>query len=761
MQQRVLIGEQFGSYRLMRLLGEGGQAAVYLGQHVRLANMQAAVKVASTYLSPQGYTKFEEEARTIAGLIHPQIVRLLEFDLKDGLPFLIMDYAPQGTLRQRHPKGTQLSLQQVVYYIEQVASALQYAHDRKVIHRDVKPENLLIGRQGEILLSDFGIATIAHNTSSLHLQNPAGTLRYMALEQFEGRPRPASDQYSLGVIAYEWLAGVPPFAGTLKELASRQLMVSPSLPPSLRAEKKVNISPATEDVIMRALAREPSDRFPTIQAFAQALKDTLIDRDNSPTNPWPSQRSQRIEIHSPHAQPSEPKLSEPQQPSPAITGQQEITSPTASITPVRVNSIAERLPMQGDVDTHPPSAPLLPTRKRRRTQWLIVGLILLLIGSPLGLITYREWGPPQKIMPTVTSTVPPPSLSPTPEGWMFAYHPQRSHASAQKPLTKDKIQQLKQIWTFETGGAISSSPIVDGETVYVGSGDNKLHAINARNGTEIWNFPVGSDIYTPPVVVGDTVYFGTSDGSFYAINIKNQQMRWPPITTNGIIVGFPAVVDNTVYIGSADHNLYAIDTQSGTIVGTFPTDGAIRSSPTVVNGTIYFGSFDQKLYAIDAKSMKQDWSFPTEGAIHSSPVVANGVVYFGSEDNKLYAIDAQNGKEHWEFLTGDKISSSPIVVGNVVYVSGEDSYVYAIDTRNGSLRWKYKAGDKLYSSPVVVDGVLYIGSQDGKLYTIDTQNGALLRTFQTGGYIEASPAVVDGTVYVASWDHKVYAFSIS
>jgi serine/threonine protein kinase len=167
MPQRDLIGEHFGSYRLIRLLGEGGQASVYLGQHIRLVNMQAAVKVASTHISAQGYAKFEEEAQTIAGLIHPRIVRLLEFDLKDGLPFLVMDYAPQGSLRQRHPKGVQLSLKQVVYYIEQVASALQYAHDRKVIHRDVKPENLLIGRQGEILLSDFGIAAIAHNTSCI------------------------------------------------------------------------------------------------------------------------------------------------------------------------------------------------------------------------------------------------------------------------------------------------------------------------------------------------------------------------------------------------------------------------------------------------------------------------------------------------------------------------------------------------------------------------------------------------------------------
>jgi serine/threonine protein kinase len=120
-----------------------------------------------------------------------------------------VDYAPNGSLRRHYPKGTAVPLAQIISSVKQVASALQYAHDHKFIHRDVKPENMLVGRHEEILLSDFGLAALAHSSASLSTQEAIGTLPYMAPEQIEGHPRPASDQYALGVVVYEWLAGEP------------------------------------------------------------------------------------------------------------------------------------------------------------------------------------------------------------------------------------------------------------------------------------------------------------------------------------------------------------------------------------------------------------------------------------------------------------------------------------------------------------------------------------------------------------------------
>src|SRR5438445_1652174 len=136
------VGQQLGNYQLLRLLGEGGFAEVYLGEHIHLGT-QAAIKVLHTQLASDDMERFRAEARTIAHLIHPHIVRVLEFGIEGKTPFLVMDYAPHGTLRQRHPKGTRLPLETVVNYTKQVAEALQYAHEKKLIHRDIKPENLL------------------------------------------------------------------------------------------------------------------------------------------------------------------------------------------------------------------------------------------------------------------------------------------------------------------------------------------------------------------------------------------------------------------------------------------------------------------------------------------------------------------------------------------------------------------------------------------------------------------------------------------
>jgi eukaryotic-like serine/threonine-protein kinase len=195
-------------------------------------------------------------------------VRVFDFDVQEGMPFLVMDYAQGGSLRRRHPQGEVVPLAQIVSYVKQVAGALQYAHEQKLIHRDIKPENMLLGWHEEVLLSDFGIATIAHSTGSLSAEAAVGTIAYMAPEQIQGHPRAASDQYALGVVVYEWLCGERPFSGSFTELVTQHLWQSPS---PLQA-KAPAIAPAIEQVVLRALAKDPKQRFATVAAFAAALE---------------------------------------------------------------------------------------------------------------------------------------------------------------------------------------------------------------------------------------------------------------------------------------------------------------------------------------------------------------------------------------------------------------------------------------------------------------------------------------------------------
>jgi serine/threonine protein kinase len=263
MSERV--GEQFGEYRLARKLGGGTFGDVYLGEHCS-DNTPAAVKILQARLTNSEDLKdYINEIRSLFRLQHPNIVPLLDFGIERDTPFLIMAYAPNGTLRQ--PKGMCLPLDIIVNYIQQIAEALQCAHDRKLIHRDVKPDNLLLGPGFQVWLSDFGIVSIAHSSRSLNTQGGAGTIPYMAPEQILGKPRLASDQYALGIIAYEWICGSRPFNGTAIEIAMQHAQAQP---PSLR-EHVPTLTPAIEEVVLKALAKDPKDRFTSVREFAEAL----------------------------------------------------------------------------------------------------------------------------------------------------------------------------------------------------------------------------------------------------------------------------------------------------------------------------------------------------------------------------------------------------------------------------------------------------------------------------------------------------------
>lgn len=266
---------QLGNYNIVQLLGQGGFADVYLGEHLYL-HTKAAIKVIHAPLQTDERDLFRNEALLIAHLTHPNIIRVLDFGVEDGEPFLVMEYASGGTLRQRAPRGSRLAPMVFMPYVQQVAAALQYAHEQKIIHRDIKPENMLLGTDELIKLSDFGIAQIAQSTLSQQTErNAIGTMMYMAPEQLQGRARPASDQYALAVVVYEWLTGVRPFQGSYMEVIAQHL----SAPPPVIDEQALSIPHAVSQVIFKALSKDPHERFPRVQDFSDALERAFRMRE--------------------------------------------------------------------------------------------------------------------------------------------------------------------------------------------------------------------------------------------------------------------------------------------------------------------------------------------------------------------------------------------------------------------------------------------------------------------------------------------------
>jgi tetratricopeptide (TPR) repeat protein len=265
---RVQAGQQLGNYRLLQRLGEGGFAEVYLGEH-RYLQRRVAIKVLLVSLAgdDKESERFRQEAQTMAALKHPHIIGCLDFGIEQNIPYIVMDYAPGGTLRDLHPAGELVPLETTVAYVEQVAGALQYAHGQGVIHLDVKPENMLLGQNGEVLLTDFGLARFTRSVSQ-RVTSLIGTISYMAPEYIQRKPQAASDQYSLAMVAYEWLTGVRPFDGDdVRAVAGQQLQ---TLPPSLRTLVPI-LPAAVDEVVLAALAKKPEERYPGISEFAEAL----------------------------------------------------------------------------------------------------------------------------------------------------------------------------------------------------------------------------------------------------------------------------------------------------------------------------------------------------------------------------------------------------------------------------------------------------------------------------------------------------------
>src|SRR5260370_18050763 len=260
-------GQQIGNYRLLRLLGRGGFAEVYLGQHIYL-NSQAALKFLEIAPKEEDFEHFAKEGGTLASLTHPHIVRVLDFAVENGPPFLVMEYAASGTLRQLHPPGTRLPLATIVPYVRQVASALQYAHNQHLVHRDIKPENMLLGSNGEILLSDFGLAMLTPHSidQSTRVMEPSliGITPYQAPEQLQGKPQPASDQYALGAVSYEWLCGKRPFNDSPIEVTMGYV----SAPPLHLHEQIAGISPSLQEMVLRPLSNETQPPSPSAHDFS-------------------------------------------------------------------------------------------------------------------------------------------------------------------------------------------------------------------------------------------------------------------------------------------------------------------------------------------------------------------------------------------------------------------------------------------------------------------------------------------------------------
>jgi serine/threonine protein kinase len=279
-QDRVSIPRQFGRYQILDRLGRGGMGAVFRAVDTQL-DRTVALKVPFLANNDAGLReRFYREARAAAALHHPNICPVFDVGELDGLPYLTMAFLDGRPLADALADGRPFPPHQAALLVRKLALAMQYAHDRGVIHRDLKPGNVLLRPDGEPVVMDFGLARRGDDprTEGMTRQGDViGTIEYMSPEQFEGDNAavgPASDVYSLGVVLYELLTGRRPYEGGTASKMASILFKPPPRPSDLRPGLPVPL----EEICLRAMAKRPADRYPSMAEFAAALTAYLRSR---------------------------------------------------------------------------------------------------------------------------------------------------------------------------------------------------------------------------------------------------------------------------------------------------------------------------------------------------------------------------------------------------------------------------------------------------------------------------------------------------
>lgn len=340
----------------------------------------------------------------------------------------------------------------------------------------------------------------------------------------------------------------------------------------------------------------------------------------------------------------------------------------------------------------------------------------------------------------------PPSLPQTPPGSLPAV-----------PEVISADSGIEPIWAFQVEDAVRSTPLLHEGVVYVGSYDNNLWALDARDGSLVWKFATEGGIGSSPAYSGGLVYVGSSDMALHAIDARTGRRQWL-FKVAGKIFSSPAPAKGLIFFGADDGKLYAIRPRatSARELWSYNALSPIRTTASVTDEYVYFGTDIGEFYCLDL-SGEMRWRFETRRRVMSSPLVRDDAVFVGSDDWYFYALDAEQGYPIWRYRTRGSIVSSPAADDKNIYFGSADGFIYALEASSGREVWKYEVGEAVTSSPAIYRDAVYVGAVDGALYCLHAQTGELLWRFQSEGPIVSSPRVEDDIVYVGSDDKHVYA----
>jgi len=277
--------------------------------------------------------------------------------------------------------------------------------------------------------------------------------------------------------------------------------------------------------------------------------------------------------------------------------------------------------------------------------------------------------------------------------------------------------------------AIYSSPMIADDLVCVGGYNGKIYAYSRYEMRQEprWVYPrqdnVGGSIIGGIIFHQGTLYFGSANNKVFALDAADGFKEWE-IELPDKIWSTPVILNDMLYIGCFDKKLYALDISDGSIEWEYETEGALVSTPVVDGNTVYFSSFDRNLYALDAATGNLKWEYPADNWFWATPVVTNGVIYAPCLDGKIYVIDTSNGEKKSEYDLESPVSSSPVLIDNVLVAATQDGMIYGIDISGTEYRELASLEATVFAPLIAGDGKVYVHTNLDTLHEVDAKTGA-------------------------------------
>ncbi|MCL2220010.1 MAG: PQQ-binding-like beta-propeller repeat protein [Chitinispirillia bacterium] len=320
---------------------------------------------------------------------------------------------------------------------------------------------------------------------------------------------------------------------------------------------------------------------------------------------------------------------------------------------------------------------------------------------------------------------------------------------------------LKPVWTFKTGGACISSPVTDGETVYIGSYDSTLYALDINTGKDIWRFKAGDEIEASPVIFGDAALIGDLGGNFFSVNRKDGTVNWR-FKVRDKIAGSANIIEdkNFVIFGSYNDTLYCLNINDGQPVWKYASGSYINGTAATDGKRVVFGGCDAGLHVINADDGTLIGKIDTESYIAGSAVINNNFAYVGSYGKKLLGINIEEMKIVWTYQNDSRqqpFVASPALRDSFLIAPSRDNFVHCVNPADGKLIWKFAAKGAVDASPVIVGDKVVAGCGSGSLYLIELTSGKLIKSFDIGGSLNGTPLVTGGMIIVGDENGLVTA----